>query len=62
MSERYSSEEQYYQDYNQPNIATYDNEDRLANRTRLMTVVLIAAVAACSCLSCLIGAGLGILF
>jgi hypothetical protein len=62
VSERYPSEEQYYQDYGQPEYVTYDEDTRPADRTRLMTVILAVAVLACSCLSCLIGAGLGILF
>ena len=62
MSERYPSEEQYYQDYGQPEHIAYEDQARRPDRTRLMTLVLAVAILACSCLSCLIGAGLGILF
>lgn len=61
MSERYPSEEQYYQDDGQPEYVAYEEEARPADRTRLMTVVLGVAVLACSCVSCLIGVGLGLL-
>lgn len=59
MSETYS-EEEYYNQNTDESGDTGSLEEVPPARSRMISVALIAAVLACSCLSCLIGAGLGI--
>jgi len=59
VSETYSEEEYYDQTADDSGDAG-SLEDAPPAPSRMFSVALIAAVLACSCLSCLIGAGLGI--
>jgi hypothetical protein len=59
VSETYS-EEEYYNQNTDESGDTGSLEEVPPARSRMISVALIAAVLACSCLSCLIGAGLGI--